>query len=396
MISVLDYGSIPVARDSIGSWPIRNSSTAAHDGFTIFVCAGIVDTIHLICKIGNILQFLVWCSRNQSDCLQLVILFDGPSLVFDDAHVCGCVHRLIYRLFSMGFILAASTTGILLNKVRHFWTLKLHLTLVFGQLITGTSVHAHTVISIGRVRSTNLLNFGGWNLLFLSWNWRALTRVLECSTPWIQIVLTYCVGINASTSRRTSKLRPNITIHRSQALKIGGGCAPSSWSHGAIRLYLLEVSTSLVRLRLMNKFRTFGWVAASTWVINSVEILTVCDIWIAMGLHAKIQNLRAGVLLDCLEGCLVVIVILLVTIFWVGFGAVYATIDLKHILLFHIIRWHLRAWLRSATAFDGTLGCVIITSILLHIHIVHRAHTSDWIVTIAELVLILQHHFLLI
>lgn len=290
---------------------------------------------------------------------------------------------------------AASTTRILLDKIRHFWTLKLHLTLVFGQ-ITGTSVHAHTTfISIGHVRSANLLNFSGRNLLFLASDWRALARVLECSTPWIQIVLTYSVSIDASTSRRTSKLRPNVAIHRSQALKIGGGCASSSWSHGAIRLDL-RFRTSLVRLRLMNKFRTFGRVARSTWVINSMEVLTVCDIWVAVRLHTKIQNLRAGVLLDCLKRCLIVTIILLVTIFWVGF-IVNTTIDLEHILLFHIILWHLWAWLRSSATLDGTLGSIIITSILLlHIYIIHWTHTSDRIVTIAELVLILQHHLLLI
>lgn len=69
MISVLDYGSISIASYPIRTWSIWNSSTAAHNSFTIFIRSGIVDAIHLIREIWNILQLLVWGSWNQSDCL---------------------------------------------------------------------------------------------------------------------------------------------------------------------------------------------------------------------------------------------------------------------------------------------------------------------------------------
>ena len=208
MIWVLDYSSmIPVACHPICSGSIRYSSTAAHNGLTDFVCTRIVNAIHIVSKIGNILQLLIW-SWNQSNGLQLVILFDRSSLVFDDSHVCGSVHRLIYyALFPRRFIFATSTTRVLLNEIRHFWTLKLHLTLVFREF-AGTSVHTATIIGVShtRVRSTDLLDFRGWNL-FLAWNWRALAGVLESSTPWIHLVLlSYSISIRTSSSRRTSKI----------------------------------------------------------------------------------------------------------------------------------------------------------------------------------------------
>ena len=207
MIWVLDYSSIiPVACHPICSGSIRYSSTAAHNGLTDFICTRIVNAIHIVSKIGNILQLLIW-SWNQSNGLQLVILFDRSSLVFDDSHVCGSVHRLIYALFPRRFIFATSTTRVLLNEIRHFWTLKLHLTLVFREF-AGTSVHAATIIGVShtRVRSTDLLDFRGWNL-FLAWNRRALAGVLESSTPWIHLVLlSYSISIRTSSSRRTSKI----------------------------------------------------------------------------------------------------------------------------------------------------------------------------------------------
>lgn len=50
----------------------------------------------------------------------------------------------------------------------------------------------------------------------------------------------------------------------------------------------------------------------------------------------------------------------------------------------------------SAAAFDGVLRSIVMASILLHAYVIHGAHATDRIVTIAELVLILQHHLLLI
>ena len=155
-------------------------------------------------------------------------------------------------------------------------------------------------------------------------------------------MLSYSVGIHACSSRRTPKLRSEIATYRSQSLKIGGGCASGSRSHGAIRLHcLLKVGTSLVRLRLVNKFGSFGRVAASRWVINGMEVLIIREVGVvAVRLHAKIQNLRASVLLDRLKGGCIVTIILLVTIFRVGLGVVDATVDLQHVLLFQTIRWH--------------------------------------------------------
>jgi hypothetical protein len=101
MICVLDYCSIPIACHPVGSGSIGDSPTAADDGFAVFVCTRIVNAVHLVREVGNILQLLIWSSWDQSDSLQLVILFHGSSLVFDDAHVCGSVHRLIDGLFSI-------------------------------------------------------------------------------------------------------------------------------------------------------------------------------------------------------------------------------------------------------------------------------------------------------
>ena len=67
----------------------------------------------------------------------------------------------------------------------------------------------------------------------------------------------------------------------------------------------------------MNKFRTFGGIAALSWVINGMEVLNwnLIDARAAVRLHVKIQNRRAS-LLDCLERSLIVTtIILLITIF---------------------------------------------------------------------------------
>lgn len=101
VVSVLDYCSVSIARYSIGSRPIRNPPAATHDGFAIFVGSCIVNTVHLILEVRNVLQLLVWGARNQSDGLELVVLFHGASLVFDYSHVCGGVHGLVHGLFSI-------------------------------------------------------------------------------------------------------------------------------------------------------------------------------------------------------------------------------------------------------------------------------------------------------
>lgn len=204
------------------------------------------------------------------------------------------------------------------------------------------------------------------------------------------------VGIDTACSRRTTKLRPKITADRAQALKIGGRRASSPRSHSAIGLHLLEVGSPLVWLRLLNKFGTFGRIAAPGRMINGMEVLIILNIAIAVSLHAEIQNLWARVLLNCLKRRLVVAIIILVSIFRMRFGVVDATIDLKYVLLFHTIGGHFRTRLGCASTLDRILGSIIVTSVLLHIYVVHGAHTANRIVTIAELVLILQHHLLLI
>ena len=85
------------------SGSIGDSPTAADDGFAVFDSPRIVNAVHpnLVREVGDVLQLLIWSSWDQSDSLQLVILFHGSSLVLDDAHVCGSVHRLIDGLFSI-------------------------------------------------------------------------------------------------------------------------------------------------------------------------------------------------------------------------------------------------------------------------------------------------------